>query len=154
MQIESADTTLLDVRTQLRALLPGIIDELNAERKDFALQKIDDRHYFLNVEEAVNANQFVVITGALQNTKNAGPRQVSSLLLSVFVGFTPLTYGQNKDFAVCASYRYQAALMAAFAKMELPFGNLRFIGAEPPGSLRVGNKALYGAMVQYDIQLF
>lgn len=154
MQIESADTTLLEIRAQLRALLPGVIETLNAERTDFALKQIDERHYFLNVEESINANQFIVITGALTNPKNAGARQVASLLVNVFLGFTPLVYGANKDFAVCASYRYQAALMAAFAKMELPYGNVRFAGAEPPGTLRVGNKALYGAMVQYDIQLF
>ncbi|MBP5430132.1 MAG: hypothetical protein J6Y25_04560 [Elusimicrobiaceae bacterium] len=154
MQIESADMTLLDIRTQLRALLPGVINTINQERNDFELKQIADKHYFLNVEEAINATQFVVISGALQKAKNAGPRQVTSLLVNVFVGFTPHLYGANKDFAVCASYRYQAALMAAFAKMELPFGNLQFVGAEPPGSLRIGNKALYGALVQYDIQLF
>ena len=153
MQIESADSVLLDIREQLRASLPGVIDTLNAERTDFAIQQIAPQYILLNVEEAVNASQFIVLSGALTNPKNAGSNQKASLLLDIFVGFVPNAYA-TKDQAVCASFRYHAALMESFRKMNLPFGNIHFAGAEPPGSMRMGNKALYGALVQYDIQLF
>lgn len=153
MKIHSADENLLDIRSQLRSVLPAVINELNEERQDFAIKPVESKHFYLNIDECVNANQFVLIQGVLENPKNAGQRQVESLVLDVFIGFTANTYA-NKEQATLASYRYQAALRESVSRMRIEFGNVRYAGTEPPGSLRIGNKALYGALVRYDIQLF
>lgn len=153
MKIHSADANLLDIRRQLRAVLPGVINELNEERGDFPVKQIEEKHFYLNIEECVNATQFVLIQGALESPKNAGSRQVESLTLDVFIGFTANAYA-TKEQATLASYRYQAALRESVSRLNMEFGNIRYAGAEPPGSLRIGNKALYGALVRYDIQLF
>lgn len=153
MKIRSADMVLLELRKLLKSVLPTVITEINNERNDFQLNQIQDDCFFLNVTESVNAAQFVLLLGALQNTKNAGPKTAESLIVDIFVGFVPTTYN-TAEKAMCASYRYQAAIKEAFSRLNLPFGQINYIGAEPPGSMRVENKALYGAMVQYDIQLF
>ncbi|WP_337232632.1 hypothetical protein, partial [Vibrio cholerae] len=78
---------LLDIRTQLRALLPGVINTINQERNDFELKQIADKHYFLNVEEAINATQFVVISGALQKAHKHVDEQTRNLPGAGVFGF-------------------------------------------------------------------
>ena len=153
MKIRSADMVLLELRDKLREVLPSKITELNNDRTDFKLNQIQPGCFFLNVAEATNAAQFVVLFGALGNTKNAGKHTAETLTVDLFVGFVPTSY-KTAEQAMCASYRYQAALKEAFARMELPYGHIHYVGAEPPGSMRVNNQALYGAMLSYEIQLF
>ena len=153
MKIRSADTVLLELREKLKEVLPGVITELNSERTDFQLNPIQQNCYFLNVTEATNAAQFVVILGSLGNTRNAGKHTAETLTVDLVVGFVPTAY-KTAERAMCASYRYQAALKEAFSRMELPYGHIYYVGAEPPGSMRVNNQALYGAMLTYEIQLF
>lgn len=153
MRIFSADEKLIEIRTKLRQVLPGVIGEINAERSDFGINQIQPQDIFFNVEEAVNATEFILLQGILTEPKNAGANQKDTLQLDVFIGFLPESYATVEQ-ATFASYRYQAALQETFSRMEIDFGHIRYAGAEPPGSLRVGNKALYGALVRYDIQLF
>ncbi len=152
MKIRSVDTVLMEIRERLKVALPQVITELNNERADFELRQIDPQFFVLNVVEGLNAQEFLLLLGTLADTKNAGRIMVESLMLDVFVGFMPENYATPEQ-AMCASYRYQAALKVAFQRINLPYGEIRYVGAEPPGSMRVENKALYGAMLQYDIQL-
>lgn len=149
MKIFSIDDKLREIRELFRQNMPGVIDDINAERMDFKIPPIAQKDFYFNMSEAANSKVFVLIEGKPKLTKGTGGKYAEDLSLNVFIGFE--TGNVKKEQAVFTAYRYQAAILETMRRAADSISyNVTYDNCDT-GSLTLGNRVLYGALCTFSL---